>query len=178
MVRRACAKLGLDIFSNLRESEIMKRWAIYIAAALGFAAYGAASNVDRDNSGQIVGEGTVDAFAVRVGDCFNDPSSLSDEISSLQGVPCSEPHDNEAFAVFDVTVNSYPEGEAMADLAYASCHEHFEGFVGRDYDSSSLDIFSIFPSVESWKQDDREVICAVFDVNAQKLTGSAKGSGL
>jgi len=156
----------------------MRQWVIYIAAALGFAIYGAASNVDRDSSGQIVGEGTVDAFHVRVGDCFDDPSSLNDEISSLRGVPCAEPHDNEAFAVFDLTIDNYPADDAMADLAHESCRERFEGFVGRDYDASSLDIFSMFPSADSWNQNDREVICAVFDVNATKLVGTAKGSAL
>lgn len=156
----------------------MKGWVIYVAAAVGFAIYGAASNVDRDSAGAIVGEGSVDAFEIRVGDCFNDPSSSVDEISSLPGVPCSEPHDNEAFAVFDLTIDTYPAGDAIAGITHESCRKHFDGFVGRDYESSSLDIFSMFPSPESWAQNDREVICAVFDVNAEKLVGSAKGSAL
>jgi hypothetical protein len=156
----------------------MKQWLVYIAAALGFAFYGAASDVDRDSAGAIVGEGTVDAFQVRVGDCFDDPGSLNDEISSLQGVPCSKPHDNEAFATFDLTITEYPEDDVMADLAHRACLERFESFVGRDYDSSSLDIFSMFPSSEGWQQDDREVICAVFDVNAEKLVGTTRGSEL
>ncbi len=50
----------------------MKSWAIYIAAALGFVIYGAMTDADRDGSGAIVGGGTVDAFQVRVGDCFDD----------------------------------------------------------------------------------------------------------
>jgi hypothetical protein len=36
----------------------------------------------------------------------------------------------------------------------------------------------MYPSVESWKQDDREVVCAVFDMNANQLVGSAAGRGL
>ena len=156
----------------------MKNWLVYIAAALGFAIYGAASNVDRDSAGAIVGEGTVDAFQVRVGDCFDDPSSLSDEVTSLKGVPCSEPHDNEAFAVFDLAIESYPPDDAMADLAHEACRERFEPFVGRDYDSSSLDILSLFPSANSWLENDREVICAVYDVDANKLVGTAAGTAL
>jgi len=35
------------------------------------------------------------------------------EVSSVAGVPCAEPHDNEVYAVFDVSVASYPEGDGM-----------------------------------------------------------------
>ena len=158
----------------------MKSWAIYIAAALGFVIYGAVTDVDRDGSGAIVGEGTVDAFQVRVGDCFNDTNvgAAEYEVSDVPGVPCSDPHDNETYAVFDLAIESYPEGDAMGQLAFDSCSERFETFVGRDYESSTLDINIMYPSIEGWAQNDREVVCAVFDVDANKLIGSAAGRGL
>ena len=156
----------------------MKSWAIYIIAALGFVAYGAATDVDRDNSGAIVGGGNVGAFSVRVGDCFNNVSSQDDQVASVPGVPCAEAHDNEAFAIFDVSIESYPDESAMYELSYVSCMEHFETFVGRDYESSSLEITTMYPSPESWEQDDREIVCAVFDMNANQLVGSAAGRGL
>ena len=158
----------------------MRNWAFYIAAALGFTIYGVVTEADRDGSGAIIGEGSVDAFNVRVGDCFNDYSpSYSDEVSSVPGVPCGEPHDNEAFAVFDVTISSYPESEdAMAQIAHNSCLERFDSFVGRDYESSSLDIITLYPTTESWRQNDREVVCAVYDMEATQLVGSVQSKGL
>ena len=100
------------------------------------------------------------------------------EVDSVPGVPCSKPHDNEVYAVFDVTAASFP-GDGMADMAHEACLERFEAFVGRDYESSSLDIASLYPSRESWSgQNDREVVCAVYDIDAKKLTGSVKGLGL
>ena len=156
----------------------MKSWAIYIIAALGFIAYGAVTDVDRDDSGAIVGGGTVDAFNVRVGDCFNDATVQNDQIASVPGVPCAEPHDNEAFAVFDVSIESYPDEDAMYELSYNSCMEHFETYVGRDYESSTLEITTMYPSPESWEQNDREIVCAVYDMNTNQLVGSAAGRGL
>jgi len=155
----------------------MKNWAAYVFLVLGFVIYDRVVEADRDGTGAIVGEGTVDAFKVRVGDCFNDSSSM-DEVSDLPGVPCNEPHDNEAFALFDVTVENYPDGDAMGELAYSSCMERFESFVGRDYESSSLEIFTMYPSSESWQQNDREVVCAVYDMDANKLVGSVKDRSL
>ena len=156
----------------------MKSWAIYIAAALGFAIYGAATSVDRDDSGAIVGGGAVDAFSVRVGDCFNDTDSFSDGVSSVPGVPCTDPHDNETFAVFDIAFDSYPDEEVMAQHAYDSCQQRFESFVGKDYESSTLEISTMYPTQQSWDQSDREVVCAIYDMNANKLVGSAQGRGL
>ena len=159
----------------------MKSWAIYIAAALAFVIYGAVTDVDRDETGAIVGGGTVGAFHVQIGDCFDDANNDADgeyEVSDVPGVPCSDPHDNETYAVFDLAIDSYPEGDAMGELAFESCFENFESFVGRDYESSTLDISMMYPSVESWQQNDREVICSVVDVDANKLIGSAKGRGL
>ena len=60
-------------------------------------------------------------------------------------------------------------------MAHDGCLERFEAFVGKDYESSSLDIATLYPSAESWQQSDREVVCAVYDVDAEKLTGSVKG---
>jgi hypothetical protein len=157
---------------------VMKSWAIYVIAALGFVIYGAVTDVDRDSTGAIVGSGNIDPFKMRVGDCFNDVSSYDEEINNLPGVPCSEPHDNEAFAVFDLAVASYPGDDEMEALAYDSCMQRFDSFAGTDYDSSTLEIFPIYPTDTSWKQNDREVVCSVYDMDANKLVGSAEARGL
>jgi hypothetical protein len=151
-------------------------WAIGAAVVGGAYLFNTAMRADRDDTGAIVGEGSVDAFQMRVGDCFDDGSAFaSEEVNSVPGVPCSKPHDNEVYAVFDVTAASFP-GEAMAEMAHEGCQARFESFVGRDYESSALDIATLYPSRESWNgQKDREVVCAVYDIDAKKLTGSVKG---
>jgi len=154
-------------------------WGIGIAAAAGIYLFNNVMRADRDDSGAIVAEGSVDAFQMRVGDCFDDGSTFADEqVSDVPGVPCSKPHDNEVYAVFDVTTSSFP-GDRIADMAHEGCEQRFEAFVGRDYDSSSLDIATLYPSQESWsRQNDREVVCAVYDMDAKKLSGSVKGTRL
>ena len=154
-------------------------WGIGIAIAAGAYLFNTAMRADRDESGAIVGEGSVDAFQMRVGDCFDDGSTFADdEVSDVPGVPCSKPHDNEVYAVFDVSGSSFP-GDRIADMAHEGCLQRFEAFVGRDYDSSALDIATLYPSRESWQQqNDREVVCAVYDIDAKKLTGTVEGSRL
>ena len=155
-----------------------RNWAIGIAIAAGAYLVNSMTQADRDETGAIVDAGSLDAFQMRVGDCFDDGSAFAEEnasIGSVPGVPCSSPHDNEVYAVFDVDAPSFP-GDAMADMAHDACLARFEAFVGKDYESSTLDVASLFPSKDSWnQQNDREVICAVYDIEAKKLTGSVKG---
>ena len=161
----------------------MKNFLLYAIVGLGVVAYNVATQADRDATGNIVDGGTVNPFTIRLGDCFNDTGALGSEeageVSSLPGVPCSEPHDNEVYAVFDVSFDSFPGDDQMADTAFEHCLEHFSDFVGVDYESSILDITALYPSSQSWStQNDREVVCAVFEMNGEKLTGSAKDSAI
>ena len=137
-----------------------RNWIIGIVIAVGAIFVRTQMQADRDDSGAIVEEGAVDAFSMRVGDCFDDGSAFDDdEVNSVPGVPCSQPHDNEVYALFDVTETSFP-GEDMGRIAHEGCLARFEGFVGKDYDSSQLDIATLYPSRESWaQQNDREVVC-------------------
>ena len=161
----------------------MKNFLLYAIVGLGVVAYNVATEADRDAAGNIVDGGSLDAFTIRLGDCFNDTGALgadeAGEISSLPGVPCSDPHDNEVYAVFDVSFDAFPGEDRMADAAFEQCLGRFAAFVGVDYESSVLDITALYPSSQSWDvQDDREVVCAVFEMNGEKLTGSAKDSAI
>jgi len=152
----------------------MKNWGFYAVAVLAYLGYGAITSADRDSTGAIVGEGSIDAFGIIVGDCFDDTGFDNEDVASLPGVPCSDPHDNEAFAVFDVSMASFP-GDEMGQIAYDSCMDRFSNFVGMEYESSTLEIMTLYPSSESWQQNDREVICALYDMDENKLQGSVKG---
>ena len=145
--------------------------------------YGYFTQAHRDAGGAIDSGGRIDAFDIRVGDCFNDSSSAStdeyEEVSSVGAVPCSEPHDNEVYAVFDLSLDEFPGRDEISNLAVEECVQRFEGFVGRDYQSSSLDVNPLYPTIEGWTaMGDREIVCSVYDMEFNKLTGSARGTGI
>ena len=145
------------------------------------------TTVERDQAGVIIGEGEVGAFQIQIGDCFDDDLPLSAqpeqeavvEITGVAGTPCTDPHDNEVYAVFDLNLSSFPGQEQVFALAGEACLERFQAFVGREYEASVLDFYSIFPTSKSFaERDDREVICAVHHVDGRKLIGSMRGSEL
>jgi hypothetical protein len=141
----------------------------------------ACTEAKRDDSGAIVEAGDVRADALRVGDCFQDwEGALSSdlvEVSDFSAVPCSRPHDNEVFHVFDVSGDDFPGDPQLEGVADRRCLDRFEGYVDRDYASSRLAYGWVIPTESSWKQGDREIVCFLFDGELGELTGSMRGSG-
>ena len=123
------------------------------------------------------GGGEASVFLLEVGDCFDDPD-ITAAVSDVPIVPCDQPHDNEVYAIYDLADGDYPGQDAVETSALDGCLERFEPFVGRDYATSALDYFHLTPTVESWSAGDREVICSVYRVDLEKMTGSMQGSGI
>jgi hypothetical protein len=63
---------------------------------------------ERNAYGEITEAGSLDAFQLQVGDCYNDQSTYETEVTRVPGVPCYEPHDNEVYATFDLSMSEYP----------------------------------------------------------------------
>ena len=145
------------------------------AILLGLMVSACASEPARDEAGQIEEEGELSVFNFRVGDCFDDPSTSSDEVSDVAGVPCSGPHDNEIFHLYDLPDESFPGKAAIDASAETECLSEFENYVGSSYQISELFLFPLTPTEESWAQSDREVVCALY-ADGDQLTGSMKGS--
>src|SRR5262245_58223669 len=104
-----------------RGRAMSRNWIIGAAIAGGAFLVNSVMQADRGDSGAIVDAGSVDAFQMRVGDCFDDGSTFADqEVNSVPGVPCANPHDNEVYAVYDVAMAEFP-GEEMAGMAHTGC---------------------------------------------------------
>lgn len=144
-----------------------------VAAAIGFSTV-----AERNEAGEITSAGSVDAFEIRVGDCFDDDAFANSAINEIPGIPCTEPHDNQVYAMFDIP-GEWPGDEWVEDLAFEGCYNRFAETIGSSYEESVIDFTAIYPSQGSWKQrNDREVICVGYHMQFEQLTGSIIGSGL
>ena len=129
----------------------------------------------RDESGQVIESGTVEAFDLQLGDCFNDPGSA--EVEQVIVVPCRLEHDFEVYHLFELADGPYPGADVLEDQWIEGCLAEFEPFVGVAFDASELDISAIFPTAQSWEEvDDREILCSVTAVSGVPRTASARAS--
>jgi hypothetical protein len=121
------------------------------------------------------GEGdNTDVFTIKVGDCLND-GGVEGEVSEVPTVACTEPHDSEAYASIIMDDGDFPGDQAVEDKAIADCTTEFNGFVGLDYQESTLDFAYYYPTEESWANGDREILCLIVDPAGQ-VTGSLAGA--
>lgn len=133
------------------------------------------SPVERDESGQVLQATVLDAFDLQVGDCFNDAGT--DEVRSVEVVPCASGHDFEVYHQFELEGGSFPGDDVIEQAWVEGCLAEFETFVGVGFDESQLDISAVFPTEASWEQlDDRVILCSVTAVDGSRRSSSAEGS--
>jgi hypothetical protein len=124
------------------------------------------------------GQGNV--FTLEVGNCFDNPSEVTDEFTDVEIVDCADLHDNEVYYLFDLPDGDFP-GEAAIDKAASDgCLAQFDPYVGRAFEESDLGAWPLYPTQGSWDEGDREIVCVLNDYinDGAKLTGSMKGSGV
>lgn len=120
-------------------------------------------------------------FDLAVGDCFDDGDMAIGGVEELGDVPmveCSEPHDNEVYAVVTVDGDVFPGEQAIQNTADDMCLEAFDGFVGLDYEKSTLDFGWLVPTADTWVAGDRVVACFVYRMDLEKVTGSLQDTGI
>lgn len=151
---------------------------IPVAIVAVAAGVGLTRSAERGADGAIVEAGALSAFEIQTGDCFDDEAFAAEEISEIPAIPCTQPHDNEVYATFDVSAEEFPGDEEIDWLASEGCYERFETAIGETYEDSVIDFTTMYPSSGSWKNGDREIVCIGFHMELEKLDATILGSGL
>ncbi len=149
------------------------------AAVAGIAIFGGVGafgdDTTRNDDGEIVESGGVGAFSIQFGDCIQLPEET--EIASVEGVPCSTPHDAQAFDAFEITgYSSFPGDSVVNSEAEKGCLARFEGFVGTPYEESTLYFSGLTPLAAGWAEGDHEVQCLILPETG-KISFDAQDSG-
>lgn len=126
----------------------------------------------RNDRGEIIESGGLGAFAMQIGDCVQVP--VASQVESLEAVPCTEPHDAQVYAKFDVGEDDKYVKSSVDDQADEGCYERWRSAIGTVYeDDMELDIELLTPTSESWSGGDREVVCMVVSIDGAPLRGSS-----
>lgn len=138
---------------------------LMLGLVAGLSSMSTGDNVARDEDGAATSSGTVMTTALRVGDCFNNKSEISEdetvEVGTVGLVPCAESHDWETYHGFGLDDGPWPGDSEVARLAEGGCVEAFPAFAGESYEESTLEVFYFLPTRLSWSDGDRKVLCTV-----------------
>ncbi|RRR34444.1 septum formation protein [Schaalia georgiae] len=124
----------------------------------------------------LAGCATSSVMHMTIGQCIQQPEN--DQVSTVETVDCSKPHDAEVFFLHKLEGSDYPGQDSLTSTAEQVCVAAFQGYVGTSYEESSLDVTWFLPTTQSWAQNDHEIVCMVADMQGRKLNQSAKNSGL
>ena len=150
-------------FIHMRRAVAIVLAGVVLVGASGCSLLGA----PRDDSGAITKAASVNVDSAKVGDCIKDVNEMADEVSKLDLVPCSEPHNGEVYAVVDdsrMTIDS---------VAQNYCIEQFADYVGHDWSLSDLEINYIQPNAQS---KSKILTCMISFLDGTTETSSLKGS--
>ncbi len=145
-----------------------------LTLALGACSLLNGGDAKRDPSGVATETSKADAFKVKVGDCLEKPSGS--EVKDVTIIPCPQDHDFEAFAATNLDFSTYPGDTVITQKAEEFCGKEFTAFVGMPFDDSALEMTYFFPTRESWKTGDKEIVCLVGAAAGAQSKGSLKGS--
>lgn len=121
-----------------------------------------------DTAGGVEGVATAET-----GDCM-----MWDEIgATFPAVPCSDEHDAEVYAVFDIAgATDYPGEDAVNALANSECVARFEVYVGVRLADSDLTGHYFTPTASTWDRGDRQVLCVAYLEDGSTVTATFKDS--
>jgi len=151
---RNCAMAGIGLSSL---------WIIGIVVALMTT-----SSAERGPDGQVETAGTVNAEDLQVGDC---PEALIEgNQPTVDLVPCTQPHEAEVIATFNLEGNAFPGEDEVFRFAEGGCSKRIPDLLPAE--APNYGLFYLAPTADSWRQGDREVICLLTaEVEGEQLIG-------
>lgn len=115
--------------------------------------------------------------AVEVGDCVEISALQGEEINDVPTVDCAQEHDGQVAVSHQMPDGDYPSEQEWQDVIGDMCVSGFEAFVGTAYEDSTLEIYDLSPTEDSWDAGDRQVLCLVY-LEDDTTTQSFEDSGL
>ena len=153
--------------------------ALSLAAALGFALAGctAAAGEAHTPSGTPTPSATHEsALDIHVGDCLDD-ARTGTTTATAPIVPCSAPHDSEAYAEFTMSGSAFPGDDAVLAQAQTDCAgTAFADFIGIASADSQLQISYYYPTSDSWAAGDRAITCTVYQLGDDGKPATTTGT--
>ena len=134
----------------------------------------------RDASGHVTESKSVAIDTLRVGDCFDDASTLKAteetqvNVAEVTVKPCTALHDFELYAVFDATGDTYPGEEALQKQANDRCFDFVEAYSGHKGKVLTASVFYFYPGKLQWNVGHVRSIQCMYAFDSGPTRGSLR----
>lgn len=119
----------------------------------------------------VIGRSTP-STSINLGQCINGLGG--DTIYSVRVQPCTEPHEGEVVAVFDLPAGPFPGQSAVQSKVEERCNDLLDDYSPSAQKDPKIELTALFPRKENWDVGDREVVCIAVPTSGT-ATGSIRG---
>ena len=106
---------------------------------------------------------STNVFALRPGQCFQNPPASQTVlgVTYVTVVPCSTPHNAQAFVQFNAAGTGYPGVEALKRQADTGCHTRIKQNVQSSKIKNSMTLHYLYPLQASWAGGHKTITCLI-----------------
>lgn len=115
-----------------------------------------------ESEGESKGGGeAISAKDLEVGDCITGANSTKGDVIRFNKVECSKPHDGEVFSIIELKdADKFPGVKFVSGKGQRGCRARLRRqATTKAFADRQLGYKFVYPTVQSWGQDDREVTC-------------------
>jgi hypothetical protein len=143
-------------------------WVVVLVAAIVAVNMGKATRSAA--TGVITHRGHMNAFSLRVGDCFDNPADAH-TLDTVTAIPCDQPHNAQIYGKFRLTGSDlrYPGAAMVAQRARSGCKARV-GSVDKAITTSAMTARILLPDETSWTAGQRTVSCMIVNPTASLTT--------
>jgi hypothetical protein len=152
-----------------------------VAAVIGAATSGKTSDTASaqggSSSSETASSHSESVMTLHEGDCLNNiedgKNNIEDgkRVGSVKVIPCSQPHDSEVIATFELPRGEFPGEPAVAKQAEDRCSTMINHALANSPMLDQLSVSYLYPSTKRDWKGDRGVTCMVSTDSGPKLTG-------
>jgi uncharacterized protein DUF4190/putative regulator of septum formation len=109
------------------------------------------------------GTSSTNVFALKPGQCFQNPPASQTVlgVTYVTVVPCTTPHNAQAFVQFTATGTSYPGVDALKRQADTGCHARITKSVQKSKIKDSMSLHYLYPLESSWTSGHKTITCLI-----------------
>lgn len=98
---------------------------------------------------------------LEVGDCLTGATVTTARVTTFDKVDCDEPHDAEVFTIIELDESAkYPGTNFVSGKGRRGCRARLRRLLTRKaFRDRQLGYKYVYPTAQSWAQDDRDVTC-------------------
>jgi hypothetical protein len=106
---------------------------------------------------------STNVFALKPGQCFQNPPASQTVlgVTYVTVVPCTTPHNAQAFVQFTATGASYPGVDALKRQADTGCHARITKYVQKSKIKDSMSLHYLYPLESSWTSGHKSITCLI-----------------